>query len=259
MRVLLVTIGYNVPGATARLLESACQDCRNELVFLIISHTQIPEKVDELDKLGERPDVVYRRYGVNRGLAKSWNEGILWGLEQHFDATLVVNEDVVLAPGDVDRLATTAVHHRDAPLAMGRAYHHSEQRWAWSEYGCFVVNPLLLETLGCFDENFFPIYCEDSDFRRRLKLAGLSPAFCEETRIIHGGSRSLAQPAVARQNSLTYARNRQYYQRKWGGEAGTESHSQPFGDPRFTYYIAPAAREVPYPGFNRNDQAIVQI
>jgi GT2 family glycosyltransferase len=259
MRVLLVTIGYNLPGATARLLDSARQGCRSELVFLVISHTQIPEKVDELDKLAELPDVVYRPYGVNRGLAKSWNEGILWGLEQGFDAILVVNEDVALAPGDVDRLATTAVRRRDAPLVMGRAYHHSERAWSWSEYGCFAVNPLLLETLGCFDENFFPIYCEDSDFRRRLKLAGLAPAFCDETRIVHGGSRSLSQPAVARQNSLTYARNRQYYQRKWGGEGGSECYGQPFGDPRFTSYIAPAAREAPYPGFNRADQAIVQI
>ena len=142
---------------------------------------------------------------------------------------------------------------------MGRAYHHSEAKWSWSEYGCFAVNPILLETVGYFDENFFPIYCEDSDYRRRLKLAGLSPAYCDQTRIVHGGSRSLAQPNVARQNSLTYARNRQYYQRKWGGEGGGERFVQPFGDARFTHYVAPAARSAPYPGFNRTDQDIVQI
>jgi GT2 family glycosyltransferase len=259
MRVLLVTIGYNLPGATARLLDSARQSCRSELVFLIISHTQMPEKIDELERLAQRPDVIYRSYGVNRGLSKSWNEGMLWGHEQGFDVTVVVNEDVVLASGDVDRLATTAIHRRDAPLVMGRAYHHSERAWAWSEYGCFAVNPVLLETLGCFDENFFPIYCEDSDLRRRLKLAGLAPAYCAETRIVHGGSRSLGQPEVSRQNSLTYARNRRYYQRKWGGEGGAERLERPFGDPRFTYYIAPGVRDAPYAGFNRTDQAIVQI
>jgi GT2 family glycosyltransferase len=259
MHVLVVTIGYNLPGATARLLDSARQGCRSGLVFLVISHTRMPEKNEELDSLAQQPDVMLRDYGVNRGLAKSWNEGILWGHEQGFEVTLVVNEDVVLAPGDIDRLAATAVQRRDSPLVMGRAYHHSEQAWSWSEYGCFVVNPLALETLGCFDENFFPIYCEDSDFRRRLKLAGLAPACCEETRIVHGGSRSLAQAEVARQNSLTYARNRQYYQRKWGGEGGTERFERPFDDPRFTYYIAPRVRDAPYPGFNRTDQAIVHI
>jgi hypothetical protein len=219
----------------------------------------MPEKVQELEALATRADVVYRDYGVNRGLAKSWNEGLLWGHEQGFDVVLVVNEDVTFGVGDVDRLAETAVQRRDCPIVMGRAYHHSERVWSFSEYGCFGVNRIALDTLGCFDENFFPIYCEDSDYRRRLRLAGLTPAICESTRIVHGGSRSLSQPAVARQNSVTYARNRSYYQRKWGGEGGGERFERPFDDARFTWFIDPRVRETPYPGFNRTDQAIVQL
>lgn len=259
MRVALVTIGYNLPGATGRLIASARKGCVSDLTFLVISHSQMEAKVAELESLAEQPDVVYRPYGVNRGLAKSWNEGILWGYEQGFDVVLVVNEDVTLAAGDVDRLGQTALKRRDCPIVTGRAYNQSEVTWSSSEYGCFVVNPIALETLGCFDENFFPIYCEDSDYRRRVRLAGLTTAFCEETKVVHGGSASLAQPGVARQNSLTYARNRHYYQRKWAGEAGGEQFERPFGDPRFTLYIDPRVRDSPYPGFNRTDQAIVQL
>jgi GT2 family glycosyltransferase len=259
VQALLVTIGYNLPGATERLIASAKQGCHCELHSLVISHASMPQKIEELERLAQKPEVVYRGYGTNRGLARSWNEGMLFGLEQGFDAVLVVNEDVVMQAGDVDRLTETAVQRRDCPLVMGRAYHHSEKAWSWSEYGCFAVNPLAMQTLGCFDENFFPVYCEDSDYRRRLKLASLQPALCEETRIIHGGSSSLGEAAVARQNNVTYARNRQYYQRKWSGESGTEQFSQPFGDERFTYYIDPRTRDAPYPGFNRTDQAIVKI
>lgn len=259
MRVLFVTIGYNLPGATRQLLESAKAGCHCDLSFLLISHAKNPEKVEELESLAQREDVHYRGYGVNRGLAKSWNEGMLWGLEQGFEAVLIVNEDVVMGAGDVDRLAETAAKQRNCPLVMGRAFHQSENKWEWSEYGCFVTNPVILLTVGCFDENFFPVYCEDSDYRRRLKLAGLSPAYCEETRIWHGGSASLKQPEVARQNNLTYARNRHYFHRKWGGDAGSEQHIRPFGDDRFSYYIDPRVRDAPYPGFNRNDQEIVQI
>jgi GT2 family glycosyltransferase len=259
VRVALVTIGYNLPGATARLVASARQGCTSELTILVISHSRMEAKVAELESLAEQPGVVYRPYGVNRGLARSWNEGILWGFEQDFDAVLVVNEDVTLAAGDVDRICQTAATRRDCPIVTGRAYHHAESAWSSSEYGCFVVNPIALATLGCFDENFFPIYCEDSDYRRRMKLAGLRPAFCEETRIVHGGSRSLGEAAVARQNHVTYVRNRHYYQRKWAGEAGGEQFDRPFGDPRFTLYIDPRVREAPYPGFNRTDHAIVQL
>jgi GT2 family glycosyltransferase len=259
VRIALVTIGYNLPGATTRLWATARTGSRHDLVALMILHSQVSAKVQELEELARSPDVVYRDYGINRGLAKSWNEGILWGLEQGFDAVLVVNEDVVFAPGDVDRLAETAVCQREHPIVMGRAYHHSESAWSWSEYGCFVVNPIALATVGCFDENFFPIYCEDSDYRRRLRLAGLAPAYCEGTRIVHGGSRSLAVPEVASQNQRTYALNRHYYQRKWAGEAGGEQFDRPFNDSRFTCYIDPQVRSSPYPGFNRVDQSIVQI
>ena len=57
MRVLLVTIGYNLPGATTRLLDSARQGCRSELTFLVISHSQFADKIEELESLAQRPDV----------------------------------------------------------------------------------------------------------------------------------------------------------------------------------------------------------
>jgi GT2 family glycosyltransferase len=259
MRIALVTIGYNLPGATTRLLASARQGCRHDLVSLVILHSRMPEKVQELEQLACSSDVVYRDYGINRGLAKSWNEGALWGYEQGFDVVLVANEDVVLGDGDAGRLAELAVLRRDCHLVTGRAFHHSENTWSSSEYGCFAINPIALSTLGCFDENFFPIYCEDSDYRRRARLAGLSPALCDKTTIVHGGSQSLSQPQVARQNTQTYARNRHYYQRKWDGEGGNEHFERPFGDPRFTWFIDPRVRDAPYPGFNRTDHSIVQL
>lgn len=259
MRIALITIGYNLPGATTRLLDSARQGCCHELVSLLILHSRMPDKVREMETLANRPDVVYRDYGVNRGLAKSWNEGILWGYEQGFDVVLVVNEDVTLGAGDTRRLAELAVQRRASHLITGRAYHHSEKAWSSSEYGCFAINPIALSTLGCFDENFFPIYCEDSDYRRRARLAGLCPALCEGTAIVHGGSQSLSQPQVARQNSVTYVRNRHYYQRKWGGEGGGEQYGRPFDDPRFTWFIDPRLRSGPYPGFDRTDQSLVQL
>jgi GT2 family glycosyltransferase len=93
MKVSLITVGYNLPGATRALVESAFLDCRHELSFIIFLHSSMPEKVRELDQLSERPDVTYRSYGFNRGLAKSWNEGILFAYEQGCDVAIVVNED----------------------------------------------------------------------------------------------------------------------------------------------------------------------
>lgn len=257
--VALVTVGYNLPGATERLLHSALLGCRHRLTFFVVSHAQLPEKRTELERIAERRDVIYRDYGFNRGLAKSWNEGILWGHDHHHDVVLVVNEDVVFEAGDITCLADYAAERRDRFLVTGRCRHENNSGWTTSEYGCFAVNRLALETVGCFDENFFPVYCEDSDYRRRASLLGLETGHCDSTGMRHIGSASQRQPEVARQNELTYAANRAYYARKWGGDGGQEQFQRPFNDRRFTNYIDPRVREAPYPGFDRTDHAIVQI
>jgi glycosyltransferase involved in cell wall biosynthesis len=257
--VAVVTIGYNLPGATQALLESALKECRHHVTFMIFSHSRIPEKMRELDELALRSDVLYRNYGENRGLARSWNEGIFWALDNNHDVVLVVNEDVLFAPGDLEKLADAAHEQQDKFLVMGRCFHENENGWSSSEYGCFAYNRLALDVLGAFDENFFPIYCEDSDYRRRAQLAGLLPGLCAETAIRHGGSASQRQPEVARQNGHTYAANRAYYARKWGGDAGQETFEHPFDDPRFSYYIDPQVCSAPYPGFNRSDRSLVVI
>ncbi len=259
LEVAIVTVAYNVPGATKALLDSARRDCRHGLSFLVVGHSRLPEKVRELGEVAQSRDVELRDYGINRGLAKSWNEGILWGYERKADVVLVVNEDVEFEPGDVERLADSAYAQRDKFLVMGRCFHGHEERWERSEYGCFAFNPPALQVLGCFDENFFPVYYEDSDFRQRARLAGLEPGYCPDVAIRHVGSASLQQPEVARQNTRTYAANRAYYQRKWGGDGGDETFDRPFDDARFSYYIDPRVRTTPYPGFDRADQQLVTL
>jgi GT2 family glycosyltransferase len=259
MIVALVTIGYNRPGRTRRLIESAQRACRHDLTSIVFSHSRQPAKLQELERLAQRPDVIYLDYGVNRGLAKSWNEGILLAADKGFEVTLVVNEDVLMGAGDVNRLAEAALERPECLLVMGRAYHAYEARWGPSEYGCFAITPRALSTLGCFDENFFPVYCEDSDYRRRAALAGLENYCCPDTNILHGGGESLGDPALAAQNRVTYQRNREYFIRKWGEVDGHCRFERPFDDPRFGLYIPPQEREAPYPGHNRQDHEIVQV
>jgi tetratricopeptide (TPR) repeat protein/GT2 family glycosyltransferase len=257
--VAVITVGYNLPGATRTLIESALKKCRHRATFAVFSHSRLTAKQQELEELAGRRDLVLFDYGTNRGLSKSWNEGVLWGFENGHQVVLVVNEDVVFGDGDLTRLVDAAYEQRDKFLVMGRCFHENEDRWSPSEYGCFAVNPPALEILGCFDENFFPIYYEDCDYRRRARLAGLAPGYCDRVSIRHAGSSALKQPAVARQNRLTYAANRAYYMRKWGGENGSETLEKPFSDARFSLFIDPRVRLAPYPGFDRTDQHIVTI
>jgi GT2 family glycosyltransferase len=122
-------------------------------------------------------------------------------------------------------------------------------------YACFAINPIALEIIGCFDENFFPAYCEDQDYDRRALVAGLHEGNCSTTMIQHNGSGTIARdPALARENAVTQALNLSYYQRKWGGLAGAESLLHPFGDPCLSPKIAPKVRHAPYGIHDRADR-----
>ena len=259
MNVALVTVGYNLPGFTTKLLDSALDGCCHDVTAIVISHASMPDKVRELETLAARSNVIYKGYGENRGLAKSWNEGVLEAFERGFDVVLVVNEDVTFGPGDLTQLAEAAALHRENYIVTGRAFHHSEGVWSSSSYGCFAINPVAIEQLGCFDENLFPVYYEDADYKRRAALARISSWHCDVTAIQHGGSQSLSQSDVARQNRVTWTKNREYFNRKWGGDPAQEKFMHPFDDMRYTYYIDPRLRDSPYSGFNRNDQHIVKV
>ena len=175
---------------------------------------------------------------------------------------IVANDDVLPAEGDLDRVAEKAVRHRDRYIVSCAGPHERLGRFLPSHgYSFFAVNPIAVETIGCFDENFFPAYCEDQDYARRAALAGLSEENCADTAVVHGGSSAIfANQALALQNRVTQSHNMDYYMRKWGGDAGREKFDTPFGDPAFGLRIAPEERAEPYGRlYDRTDRHLVAV
>jgi hypothetical protein len=97
-----------------------------------------------------------------------------------------------------------------------------------NDYRLFAVNRALVDAVGLWDENFHPVYCEDSDYGRRMDLAGVDqvPVWGSAG---HFGSATIADPFYAAHNARTYPLNRDYYVRKWGGWLGGEAFTTPFG------------------------------
>src|SRR5205085_1350846 len=83
------------------------------------------------------------------------------------------------ARGDLDGVAAKAMRCRERYIVSCAGPHQRLGRFLPSHgYSFFAVNPIAIETIGCFDENFFPAYCEDQDYARRAALAGLSEENC---------------------------------------------------------------------------------
>lgn len=276
MKIGVVMVAYNNAGAIRRLFESAVT-YSYEVEYHLFLHSQQADVVAVCENISSPPSplsnaqkqvisegercVHYYPYGGNRGLAKSWNEGILNAYANGCQTVIVVNDDVEFATGDLAALADFALLQQEYYIVTAQGWHLRHHQHEDMGFSCFAINPIALEKIGCFDENFFPIYFEDCDYAYRALRLGLKRGFCELTRVKHGGSQSIKQEDadLMAQHHLTFTRNKEYYLRKWGGEPHFEKYDFPFGESGYGFMIAPEHRDKPYGEFfDRTDREIVK-
>lgn len=261
MKIHVVTVAYNLPHSTLKLFMSLNSDKGHEVhTHLFLHNAQNEAVVAVCEDLARTGEVTYYPYGTNRGLSKSWNEGILNAYGAGADVVIVVNDDCEFTAGDLDKLAECAVRHRENHFISCWGWNHHHQKRMPLAYSCFAINPIAIEQIGMFDENIVPIYTEDCDYAYRAKLLGLNEVYVADTNVDHQGSAAIHTDHQLRaQNGITHAANMAYYIRKWGGGPDRERFTNPFGDQRFGLYIDPAMREAPYPGYNRTVDEIVGL
>ena len=146
----------------------------------------------------------------NIGYSAAVNLGIKATLSEPY--WLVANDDVVFAPGDLDRLIDDA---RD---------------WVGiRDWRVFKLTDRAVDLVGWWDESFHPVYCEDADYERRCDLAGVSRGFIDGG-TTHAGSSCLR---VHRDdNARSYPLNVQHHIDKWGvGPRGGGGHPAPATPP----------------------------
>ncbi len=157
-----------------------------------------------------RPDALIVEPPSNLGVAASWNFVIRTTPEAPW--WCLVNADVGFHPGDLGRLSSSMT---DAPEVR-----------CLIEFGAFGITAMCVDAVGFFDENFHPIYCEDTDYRRRCHLAGV-PIHDVPNQSTHVGSVSYRGNPDA-DNARTYPENVAYYRAKWGGWTTDERYTTPF-------------------------------
>lgn len=258
MKIIINVVAYALAN-DLRELYSSCAG--RDIFFNIFLHSQFPDVVETCEELAQRPHVSYYPYGYNRGLARSWNDGLILSSEMGADVCMIANDDALAASGDVHKLAQAAFTNPDKYMVSGMGLDMSTGVHKDMLFSLCAINPIALEIIGYFDQNFFPIYWEDIDWYYRARLAGLERMCVMDTNLMHIGSKSRwTNAANNAQHEITFPRNRAYYGRKWGcADQGGETYRVPFNDNRFGLKIAAEDRECPYPGYNREDTEIVTI
>jgi GT2 family glycosyltransferase len=153
-----------------------------------------------------KPDCVERMTWLhmpsNLGVADSWNLAIK--SFPHDDRWFFASNDMWYRPGDLERLSEATT---DAlTLSQHYPYFHT-----------FAVGEAVIDRVGLFDARFYPAFFEDTDFKRRVELAGL-PILTLDVAPGHDNSSTLhSDPRFQARNADTFNRNQMLYSRKVAG------------------------------------------
>ncbi|NIP51917.1 MAG: glycosyltransferase [Aliifodinibius sp.] len=268
MKVGVTTIAYNQTDTLRKMVKTISETSVWPVEFHIFLNSTNKAVSDVCSEISVEHDAIIYRYGYNRGVARSWNDGIVKMADSSCDYMFVVNDDVWVSTGDVNAMINAADEHRDNYAIMCSGWNDGDDRPVENHgMAFFLINPIAIGKLGFFDENFFPAYNEDLDYDYRARLAGLNYFLIKDTMVHHVGSSAIkTSPFLKQQNYITHHRNDVYWLAKWGIEKHEYEENprivnrRPFNVDRFhPYYIAEEDRHEPYPDFNRTDQGIVRF
>lgn len=153
----------------------------------------------------------------NQALAASWNQGLTKGAAWGAETLLVACNDIECFPDTIDRIAAYGLENPQADFWYGR----TEGKAAGMEFSLFCFRKTTLDTYGWFDENFWPVFCEDMDYDYRLWLAGGVQAVVPEATFHHcpGATCRRGEPGRVALIASQEQQNKQYFNRKWGNGA----------------------------------------
>jgi GT2 family glycosyltransferase len=206
----------------ADLLAEALEDIKtmaNDLHSLILVDNgnqviHIPEELVGITHL--------YRPGTNLGVSGSWNYMLRKAYnEDGTDNVLLLNDDIVFGKS-VNEVNTIISNHPNYQTVVG------PKHWC-----TVLVSKRCIETVGYFDEKFFPAYYEDNDYAYRINL--LHNADPEN---YNGLELDLALNPKVFRNSMTiqkdktlnkhFSENKKYFIKKWGGKPHKETFTKPF-------------------------------
>lgn len=217
--VAAVVLNWKKPEATI-----ACLDALGDCKAVVVDNNSGDDSLEVIRKI--RPDVPLFALAENCGYAGGNNAGIAWALAQKCEWILLVNDDVVLAPGSVQALIEIGQSHPQAgfvgPLvlharpenliqsaggwmdARWRSGHRGENQLDRGQFqqvenvpwlsGCaLLVRSQMIREIGLLDERFF-LYQEELEWCLRGRKAGWKALFVPQAKVWHAGANPDAEP-----------------------------------------------------------------
>ncbi len=225
-----VTIGYN----SGNLLYDSVMSFMPDEVYIALHSTHQKTRYSATRIANAIVHTTVVDWQVNRGVSKSWNDGIRFFMEKYpNDGVLLLNDDIICRNDSLDMVMRAIEDHSANPVVGAiKFYGHNDRLSQKVDHGfaCVYLTNRCIRAVGDFDENFTPAYYEDIDFAYRMSLMGLREVLVDGVDIVHAGSSTIFNDPKLQSDiySFHFVRNERYYAAKWGGKRGEEMYSTPF-------------------------------
>ncbi len=222
-------------------------------VFLHSQDDAIEQRVMRL--MAPRDGNVFA-YKCNRGLARSWNEGLHLAMEAGCDAVLLLNDDLFFYEEGYRAFSHTIevisnISHQTSFVTVNGLESGGgplSGKVIQQSFACCAIMRSCIEKVGYFDQNFAPAYYEDFDYNLRAGGLGFHSHLDQRTLVEHQRSSTASGMNSADRAALdeSFEANKRYFIKKWGSEVGV--YHRPFNSSKFGHSIDFSDRFDPYPG-----------
>ncbi len=172
----------------------------------------------------------------NMGCAAAMNVGI--NMLDHLDYVIVMSPSALFANSVQDFVdvieGTEKIESNH--IYWNPATENQQVAGVKTDMHCFAWTKRCFDEVGNYDENFYPVYFDDTDLCRRIDLIGVTKTYAvgfkRYSQTLNGACKS--NPRIMRHFQENASRIHDYYFAKWGGEPAFEVFETPFNDPNLT-------------------------
>jgi GT2 family glycosyltransferase len=199
-----------------------------DLTKLILVNNYTNPQILSLCQQAAKSGAEVYHFPYNLGCGASANLGMRKMMDEGDDIVIIASSSAkILSP-----VQEFVNYIEEAEKVEQRDRYICSQSTAGSHF--FAFTRRAVELAGYYDENFWPIYFEDTEYNYRTSLiSGYKVLDCKLGHIVKSEGISISMSEQPLLNLFQSNSNRiaRYYQSKWGGNTGSERYTVPFNDP----------------------------
>lgn len=221
---VLIPVLAQVDDFTRLLGQLESLDRRQLILVNNLNHPDVTQICEGLAAQGAE----YHHHSENLGCAAAWNIGLRQLELGYMDYLIILSPSCNWYNG-MERFVELI---ENAEASAKQDFYLAVSDNHLTDTHAFAMTRQCVERIGLFDENFHPVYFEDTDYLYRQGLVGsyrISFYGLRTSAPLNGGVTKDGR--VWDQYLRSADRIKNYYVEKWGGDVGSERFTTPFNHP----------------------------